>query len=117
MAMASTAHSRRVAVFLGIGPRRTDTRFCARKNGDSLSASKSSRRASSSSSRASSSGAEYHSSWMVEPLLRAIKPGQLSCEPLSKFTITLFTAREIEEQEVLFHRLAKDVHVFTPAPS
>src|ERR1700719_3584434 len=70
--MASATHNSRAAVFLGRGLRRTETRFCARRNGDSFSASKSSRRASSSSSRAVSSDVEYNSSWMVVPLLRAI---------------------------------------------
>src|SRR5437870_11166203 len=70
--IASIAHRILVAVFLGRGLRRAGTRFCARRNGDSFSASKSSRRASSSSSRAGSSGVEYNSSWMVEPLLLAI---------------------------------------------
>src|ERR1700751_88992 len=69
---AIATHSKRVAVFLGSGLRRTETRFCARRNGDSFSASKSSRRASSSSSRAGSLAVEYNSSWMVELLLRAI---------------------------------------------
>src|SRR5215472_17409901 len=70
--IATTAHSRRVAVFLGSAARRTETRYCARRNGDSFSASKSIRRTSSSSSRADSSGVEYDSSWMVAPLRRAI---------------------------------------------
>src|SRR6185503_8437125 len=68
--IASRAQKILVAVFFGRGLRRAGTRFCARKNGDSFSASKSSRRASSSSSRAGSSGVEYNSSWMVaDPLL------------------------------------------------
>src|SRR5205085_1403715 len=36
---------RRVTVFFGSEPRRTETRFCPRRNGDSCSASKSSNRA------------------------------------------------------------------------
>src|SRR5581483_3308982 len=71
-ANAIAAHNRRAAVFLGSGLRRTDTRFCARRNGDSFSASKSSRRASSSSSRAGPLDGGYNSSWMVVLLLRAI---------------------------------------------
>src|SRR5205085_10775828 len=67
---AMAIHNNRVAVFLGRGLRRTETRFCARRNGDSFSASKSSRRASSSSSRAESLAVEYDSSWMVVLLLR-----------------------------------------------
>src|SRR5947207_12491962 len=70
--MSATHHSRRVAVFFGRAERRAGTRFCARRNGDSFSASKSSRRASSRSSRAGSSGVEYNSSWMVAEPLRAI---------------------------------------------
>src|SRR5579872_2994785 len=72
IAIANSAQKILVAVFLGRAERRAETRFCARRNGDSFSASKSSRRASSSSSRAGSSGVEYNSSWMVEPLRRAI---------------------------------------------
>src|SRR3954470_13310466 len=69
---AVAIHNNRVAVFLGRGLRRTETRFCARRNGDSFSAAKSSRRASSSSSRAESLAVEYNSSWMVVLFLRAI---------------------------------------------
>src|SRR6185312_3432803 len=72
MNTADATHKSRVAAFLGRGLRRTETRFCARRNGDSFSASKSSRRASSSSSRAESLAVEYNSSWMVVLLLRAI---------------------------------------------
>src|SRR5579872_772657 len=72
MHTAIATHNRRVAVFLGRGLRRTETRFCARRNGDSCSASKSRRRASSSSSRAESLTVEYNSSWMVVLVLRAI---------------------------------------------
>src|SRR5215470_5424176 len=73
-AMAAIAHNSRAAVFLGSGPRRAGTRFCARRNGDSFSASKSIRRASSSSSRAGSSGVEYNSSCTAELPLRANRP-------------------------------------------
>src|SRR4029077_11169563 len=69
---AIATHNRRAAVFLGRGLRRTETRFCARRNGDSFSASKSSRRACSSSSRAGPLAVEYNSSWMVVLLRRAI---------------------------------------------
>src|ERR671931_573350 len=69
--MAAMAQRSRAAVFLGSGPRRAGTRFCARRNGDSFSASKSSRRASSSSSRAGSSADEYNSSCKAELPLRA----------------------------------------------
>src|ERR1700722_18274057 len=72
METAIATHNNRAAVFLGRGLRRTETRFCARRNGDSFSASKSSRRASSNSSRADSLAVEYNSSWMVVLLLRAI---------------------------------------------
>src|SRR5215470_227323 len=73
-AMATIAQNRRLAVFFGSGPRRAGTRFCARRNGDSFSASKSIRRASSSSSRAGSSGVEYNSSCTAELPVRANRP-------------------------------------------
>src|SRR5262245_51131655 len=72
--MALIAQNSRFAVFFGSGPRRAGTRFCARRNGDSFSASKLIRRASSSSSRASSSGVEYNSSCTAELPLRANRP-------------------------------------------
>ena len=88
---ATKAHSRRFAVFLGSGPRRAGTRFCARRNGDSSSTSRSTRRASSSSSRAGGALGGYNSScMMVEPLFRAINSGSCREESLSFFTIASF---------------------------
>ena len=52
---AAAIHSSRFAVFLGRDPRRTATRFCPRKNGDSCSASRSTSRASSKASRSGTS--------------------------------------------------------------
>src|SRR5437762_9052685 len=103
MAMAATAHSRRAAVFLGSGPRRTGTRFCARRNGDSFSASKSSRRASSISSRAVSSDVGYNSSWMVELPFRAIYRSVV-VGTAEQIQYNFFTELEIEEMLVLLHR-------------
>src|SRR5215472_13832512 len=82
--MTPTAHNILVAVFLGNGLRRAGTRFWTRRNGDSFSASKSSRRASSASSRAASSGVEYNSSWMVAEPLFAINRSVVeeTAEPL-----------------------------------
>src|SRR6476659_4682511 len=82
--IAKIAHRILAAVFFGSGLRRAGTRFCARRNGDSFSASKSSRRASSSSSRAASSGVEYNSSWMVAEPLFAINRSVVeeTAEPL-----------------------------------
>src|SRR5580700_3497594 len=54
-AAAMPAHSRRLAVFFGMALRRAETRFCARRKGDSSSTSRSTRRASSSVSRGESS--------------------------------------------------------------
>src|SRR5215469_13200503 len=92
MATAIKPQSRRCAVFLGSELRRAETRFWARRNGDSSSTSRSTRRASSSSSRRSDGKfpayGGYSSSWrMVEPDFRAISSGQLSQESLSLFTI------------------------------
>src|SRR6185437_2313816 len=102
--MASAAQTSRAAVFFGSGLRRAGTRFCARRNGDSFSASKSSRRASSSSSRAVSSGVEYNSSWMVEPLFRPIYRSVV-VEIAEQIQYNFSVAREIEEILILLHRL------------
>src|SRR5215469_14726354 len=75
---------KRWAAFLGSVLRRAETRFCARRNGDSSSTSRSTRRASSSSSRAElgrefpATGGYNSSCKMVEPDFRAIISGQLS---------------------------------------
>src|SRR5436190_19491632 len=99
--MATIAHSNRAAVFFGSGPRRADTRFCARRNGDSFSASKSSRRASSSSSRAGPSGVEYNSSWMVDPLLLAINRSVV-VGTAEQIHYNFSAVREIEEKWIRF---------------
>src|SRR5690349_4207061 len=76
---ASITHFNRLAAFFGRGLRRTETRFCPRRKGDSCSTSKSTSRLSSSPSRACSSLGGYNSScWMEGPLFRAIRSGQLS---------------------------------------
>src|SRR6266568_1569678 len=100
--MAKTAHSRRVAVFFGSGLRRAGTRFCARRNGDSFSASKSSRRASSNSSRAGSSGVEYNSSWMVAEPRRAINRSVVE-ETAEQSQYNFSSTQRIEEKLILFH--------------
>src|SRR5215467_7243971 len=71
------------AVFLGRVLRRAETRFCARRNGDSSFTSKSTRRTSSSSSRGFDeefpAGGGYNSSCSMVGLgFRAISSGQLS---------------------------------------
>src|SRR3954454_17600533 len=101
--MTAKAQTTRAAVFFGSGLRRAGTRFCARRNGDSFSASKSSRRASSISSRAVSSGVEYNSSWMAElpfrPIYRSVVVGTAE-----QIQYNFFTELEIEEILVLLHR-------------
>src|SRR2546422_6659766 len=88
---ARAADLRRVAAFFGRELRRTETRFCARRNGDSCSTSRSSSRASSISSRANSSLGGYNSSCeMVGLLFRAINSGHVVRESLSENTITSF---------------------------
>src|SRR5206468_9396152 len=101
--IAKIAHSNRAAVFFGSGPRRADTRFCARRNGDSFSASKSSRRASSSSSRAGPSAVEYNSSWMVEPLLLAINRSVV-VGTAEQIHYNFSAVREIEKSWYVLHR-------------
>src|SRR6476659_740926 len=98
--IAKIAHRILAAVFFGSGLRRAGTRFCARRNGDSFSASKSSRRASSSSSRAGSSGVEYNSSWMVEPPFRAIYRSVV-VEIAEQIQYNFSLAREIEKILIL----------------
>ena len=75
-------------VFFGRDPRRTETRFCPRRNGDSCSASRSTSRASSKGSRSGASvrretspGSGYNSSCIaVELDFRATLSSQLSTE-------------------------------------
>src|SRR3954465_5008062 len=102
------AHSRRLAVFLGSEPRRAETRFCARKNGDSSSTCKSTRRASSSSSRGGALGGYNSSCMMVEPLFRAIKSGQLSRGIAELFHYSRNSRIEIDQKLRDLHRWEPD---------
>src|SRR5581483_5264602 len=104
---ATAAQIRRVAVFLGRVPRRTETRFWARRNGDSCSTSKSSTRGSSSSSRVGSSGSGYNSSWRVEVFFRAMNPGQLSSgNRQRRIQYNCFSRIEIDKIWCVLHRRA-----------
>ncbi len=96
-AIPRTAQVRRAAVFLGNEPRRTETRFCPRRNGDSSSASKSSSRASSSSSRTGSSGCRYDSSCEMVGVFLAINPGQWSSGNRERNHYNCFSRIEIEK--------------------
>src|SRR5579871_3536706 len=113
-AMAMAAHNRRLTVFLGSELRRAETRFCARRKGDSSFTSRSTRRASSSSSRACSprgrsAPAGYNSSSkMVGLLFRAISSD--SCRQgiaeLSQYSC--ISEFEIDEKSRDLHRQEPD---------
>src|SRR5439155_27369326 len=96
--------------FLGRDPRRTETRFCPRRNGDSSSASKSSSRASSSSSRTGSSGCRYNSSCEMVGVFLAINPGQLSSGNRERNHYNFFSRIEIGKFADLLHRKAAVPH-------
>src|SRR5437899_10863691 len=102
-AIPRTAQVRRAAVFLGNEPRRTETRFCPRRNGDSSSASKSSSRASSSSSRTGSSGCRYNSSCEMVGVFLAINPGQLSSGNRERNHYQLVSRIEMQKFADLLH--------------
>src|SRR5579872_2354043 len=102
-------HKIRFAVFFGSELRRAGTRFCARRNGDSSSTSRSTRRASSSSSREGSPrrgdalGGYNSSCMMVEPLFRAIKP-ELSRGIAELFHYSCNSRNEIDQKLEVLHR-------------
>src|SRR5689334_9108679 len=106
---ASTTHFNRLAAFFGRGLRRTETRFCPRRKGDSCSTSRSTSRLSSSPSRACSSLGGYNSScWMEGPLFRAIRSGQLSSvNRREQENYNFFSRNEIGEISSFLHRKAR----------
>ncbi len=109
MAAAIEAHSRRLAVFLGSELRRAETRFCPRRNGDSSSTSRSTRRASSSSSRgiARASARAGRVQLLLHDgglLFRAISSGQLSSGIAELFHYSCISRIEIDEKSKVLHR-------------
>src|SRR5580765_1373773 len=107
---ATHPQSSRLTVFLGSELRRAETRFCARRNGDSSATSRSTRRASSSSSRVElgwefpAYGGYNSSCKMVEPDFRAISSGQLSPGIAELFHYSGKSRNEIWEKLRDLHR-------------
>src|ERR1700756_5578172 len=106
---AMAVHSRRLAVFLGSELRRAETRFCARRNGDCSSTSRSTRRASSSASRLSVAEFPAYSGYnsscsTVELDFRAISSGQLSPGIAEPLHYSFKSRNEIREKLRDLHR-------------
>src|SRR5580704_2436274 len=140
----TAAHSRPFTVFFGRVLRRAETRFCARRNGDSSSISRSTRRASSISesrsfrsrsirsclfrpclfrpwrlARADGALGGYNSSCkMVEPDFRAISRVSCRCGIAEPSNYNFISRFEIDKILVLFHsRESEWISPVGPGPS